>query len=226
MTPKTQFVLMVYNPIVLVRMRGLQIRGNYANKQTGAQSIATISMNLASGLAPGLGFDFHILRSYGTSVLLNSILFAQIMIVAKGAATAAVVEMATAMTATMEWWRWWQHGNGSGRAATAVAARQRRRQHGGCVSRVAEAARRQRQSGGGGGSMAAATVLAQCRGGQHGGCISRSSTAAKRRKQAVLRRHLQRDASGGRAVAALAERRRQRGSGVAMAGSAAEAPAV
>jgi hypothetical protein len=76
---------MVYNPIVLVGTRGAQIRENYVNKQTGAQSIATISMNLAGSLVriattiKEIGFDFHILRSYGTSVLLNSILFAQIM---------------------------------------------------------------------------------------------------------------------------------------------------
>lgn len=76
---------MVYNPIVLVGTRGAQIRENYVNKQTGAQSIATISMNLAGSMVriattiKEIGFDFHILRSYGTSVLLNSILFAQIM---------------------------------------------------------------------------------------------------------------------------------------------------
>jgi hypothetical protein len=76
---------MVYISIVLVGTRGAQIRQNYVNKQTGAQSIATISMNLASGLVhiattiKEIGFDFHILRSYGTSVLLNLILFAQIM---------------------------------------------------------------------------------------------------------------------------------------------------
>ena len=76
---------MVYNPIVLVGTRGAQISKNYVNKQMGAQSIATISMNLASGLVriattiKEIGFNFHILRSCGTSVLLNLILFAQIM---------------------------------------------------------------------------------------------------------------------------------------------------
>ena len=45
----------------------------------------TILMNLASGLVriattiKEIGFDFHILRLYGTSILLNSIMFAQIM---------------------------------------------------------------------------------------------------------------------------------------------------
>ena len=42
-----------------------------------------MSMNLASGLVriattiKEIGFDFHILRLYGTSALLNSILFAR-----------------------------------------------------------------------------------------------------------------------------------------------------
>jgi hypothetical protein len=68
---------MVYNSIVLVGTRGAQIRKNYVNKQTGAQSIATISMNLASGLVciattiKEIGFNFHIPRLYGMSVLLN-----------------------------------------------------------------------------------------------------------------------------------------------------------
>jgi hypothetical protein len=76
---------MVYNPIVLVATRGAQIRENYVNKQTGAQSIATTSMNLAGSLVriattiKEIGFDFHILRSYGASVTLNTILFAQIL---------------------------------------------------------------------------------------------------------------------------------------------------
>lgn len=76
---------MVYNPIVLVSTRGAQIRANYENKQTGAQSIATIAMNLVGSLVriattiKEIGFDFHILRSYGASVTLNAILFAQIL---------------------------------------------------------------------------------------------------------------------------------------------------
>lgn len=76
---------MVYNPIVLVTTRGAQIRENYVNKQTGAQSIATISMNLTGSLVriattiKEIGFDFHILRSYGASVTLNTILFVQIL---------------------------------------------------------------------------------------------------------------------------------------------------
>ncbi len=77
---------MVYNPIVLVSTRGAQIRANFVNKQTGAQSIATTSMNLAGSLVRiattirEIGFDFHILRSYGASVTLNAILFVQILI--------------------------------------------------------------------------------------------------------------------------------------------------
>lgn len=76
---------MVYNPVVLVCTRGAQIRANYNNKQTGAQSIATTCMNLAGSLVriattiKEVGWDFHILRSYGTSVTLNAILFTQIM---------------------------------------------------------------------------------------------------------------------------------------------------
>ncbi len=51
----------------------------------GAQSITTISMNLAGSVVriattiKDVGFDLHILRAYGTSVLLNSVLFVQII---------------------------------------------------------------------------------------------------------------------------------------------------
>ena len=78
------YILMVYNPVVLVSTRGAQIRTNYKNKQTGAQSIATTGMNLAGSLVriattiKEVGWDFHILRSYGTSITLNAILFTQI----------------------------------------------------------------------------------------------------------------------------------------------------
>lgn len=80
-----QYMLMVYNPIVLVGTRGAQIRENHLNKQTGAQSIATTSMNLVGSLVriattiKEVGWDFHILRSYGTSITLNTILFSQIL---------------------------------------------------------------------------------------------------------------------------------------------------
>ena len=80
---------MVYNPIVLVLTRGAQIIENHANKRTGAQSITTITMNLAGSLVrigttiKEIGFDFHILGSYGTSVLLNMILFVQIVMYRK-----------------------------------------------------------------------------------------------------------------------------------------------
>jgi hypothetical protein len=85
LTPNTHYILMVYNPIVLVTTRGAQIVKNHAKKQTGAQSVATISMNLVGSVVriattiKEIGFDLHILRSYGTSVLLNSVLFAQII---------------------------------------------------------------------------------------------------------------------------------------------------
>lgn len=84
LTPNTYYILMVYNPIVLVSTRGAQIGENYVNKQTGAQSLATTAMNLLGSLVrivttiKEIGFDFHILRSYGASVTLNTILFAQI----------------------------------------------------------------------------------------------------------------------------------------------------
>ena len=80
---------MVYNPIVLVLTRGAQIVENHVNKRTGAQSVTTISMNLAGSLVrigttiKEIGFDFHILRSYGTSVLLNAMLFVQIILYRK-----------------------------------------------------------------------------------------------------------------------------------------------
>ncbi|KAL3827126.1 hypothetical protein ACHAXA_002361 [Cyclostephanos tholiformis] len=89
LTPSTHYVLMVYNPIVLVLTRGAQIIENHANKRTGAQSITTITMNLAGSLVrigttiKEIGFDFHILGSYGTSVLLNMILFVQIVMYRK-----------------------------------------------------------------------------------------------------------------------------------------------
>jgi len=80
------YILMVYNPVVLVSTRGAQIRTNYVNKQTGAQSIATTGMNLAGSLVriattiKEVGWDFHILRAYGTSITLNTILFTQILL--------------------------------------------------------------------------------------------------------------------------------------------------
>jgi hypothetical protein len=84
--PSMYYILMVYNPIVLVISRGTQIYKNYKTKQTGAQSSVTISMNLLGSLVrmgttiKEIGFDFYILRSYGTSVLLNSILLGQIIL--------------------------------------------------------------------------------------------------------------------------------------------------
>ncbi|KAL7540932.1 hypothetical protein ACHAXR_012625 [Thalassiosira sp. AJA248-18] len=42
LTPETQYILMVINPVVLICSRGAQIRENYINKQTGAQSPATV----------------------------------------------------------------------------------------------------------------------------------------------------------------------------------------
>mmetsp|Transcript_19205 Transcript_19205/g.40508 ORF Transcript_19205/g.40508 Transcript_19205/m.40508 type:complete len:258 (-) Transcript_19205:199-972(-) len=86
LTPDTQYILMVYNPLVLCSTRGAQIRENYINKQTGAQSIATTSMNLAGSLVrmattiKEVGWDFHILRSYGVSVFFNTVLCTQIFI--------------------------------------------------------------------------------------------------------------------------------------------------
>ena len=89
LTPDTHYILMVYNPIVLIATRGAQIVTNHTNKQTGAQSVATLSMNLAGGVVriattiKEIGFDLHILRSYGTSVLSNSVLLAQIVMYGK-----------------------------------------------------------------------------------------------------------------------------------------------
>jgi hypothetical protein len=40
LTQDNRYILMVGNPIVMVTSRGLQIRDNFMNKQTGAQSIA------------------------------------------------------------------------------------------------------------------------------------------------------------------------------------------
>lgn len=85
LTEKTQFILMVYNPMVLCSTRGAQIWENYSNKQTGAQSIVTTGMNLAGSAVriattiKEVGWDFHILRAYGTSVFFNVILFSQIL---------------------------------------------------------------------------------------------------------------------------------------------------
>mmetsp|Transcript_17314 Transcript_17314/g.27180 ORF Transcript_17314/g.27180 Transcript_17314/m.27180 type:complete len:96 (-) Transcript_17314:89-376(-) len=80
---------MVYNPLVLCTTRGAQIYENYNNKQTGAQSIATTGMNLAGSAVriattiKEVGWDFHILRAYGTSVFFNVILCTQIMMYMK-----------------------------------------------------------------------------------------------------------------------------------------------
>ena len=85
LTPDTLHYLMIYNPLVLISTRGAQIRENYSNKQTGAQSIATTSMNLLGSLVriattiKEVGWDFHILRAYATSVTFNTILCAQIL---------------------------------------------------------------------------------------------------------------------------------------------------
>jgi len=85
-TQDTLYILMVYNPAVLLMSRGSQIIANYNQKQTGAQSLATISMNLFGSLIrtvttiKEVGWDFHILRSYATSISLNMILFTQIIL--------------------------------------------------------------------------------------------------------------------------------------------------
>jgi hypothetical protein len=76
---------MVYNPLVLITSRGSQIIANQKQKQTGAQSLATTGMNLAGSLVriattiKEVGFDWHILRSYGVSVTLNVVLLMQIV---------------------------------------------------------------------------------------------------------------------------------------------------
>ena len=86
MTQDSLYILMVYNPAVLLMSRGSQIIANYNQKQTGAQSLATISMNLFGSLIrtvttiKEVGWDFHILRSYATSISLNMILFTQIIL--------------------------------------------------------------------------------------------------------------------------------------------------
>jgi len=85
LTQDTIYILMVYNPIVLLTSRGSQILANHQQKQTGAQSLATTGMNLTGSLIrtvttiKEVGWDFHILRSYGVSISLNMILFAQIV---------------------------------------------------------------------------------------------------------------------------------------------------
>ena len=85
-TQDTLYILMVYNPAVLLMSRGSQIIANYNQKQTGAQSLATTSMNLFGSLIrvittiKEVGWDFHILRSYATSISLNIILFTQIIL--------------------------------------------------------------------------------------------------------------------------------------------------
>lgn len=76
---------MVYNPIVLLTSRGSQIIANYQQKQTGAQSPVTTGMNLIGSLIrtvttiKEVGWDLHILRSYGVSIALNMILVLQIV---------------------------------------------------------------------------------------------------------------------------------------------------
>lgn len=85
LTPETYYILMIYNPIVLLYSRGSQIIANHTQKHTGAQSLATTGMNLAGSLVriattiKEVGWDFHILRSYGVSVTLNFILLGQIL---------------------------------------------------------------------------------------------------------------------------------------------------
>jgi hypothetical protein len=77
---------MVYNPVVLMISRGSQVIANYKQKQTGAQSLATTGLNLVGTLVrigttiKEVGWDFHILRAYGVSVALNSMLFAQLIV--------------------------------------------------------------------------------------------------------------------------------------------------
>ena len=86
LTPDTQYILMVYNPVVLIISRGSQVIVNYKQKQTGAQSIATTGLNLIGTLIrigttiKEVGWDFHILRAYGVSVTLNSMLFLQLVL--------------------------------------------------------------------------------------------------------------------------------------------------
>ncbi|KAL7496014.1 hypothetical protein ACHAWT_004394, partial [Skeletonema menzelii] len=86
LTQETLYILMVYMPIVLLTSRGSQILANYQQKQTGAQSLATTGMNLTGSLIrtvttiKEVGWDLHILRSYGVSITLNMILFTQIFV--------------------------------------------------------------------------------------------------------------------------------------------------
>ncbi len=86
LTEDTLYVLMVYMPIVLITSRGSQILANHQQKQTGAQSLATTGMNLSGSLIrtvttiKEVGWDLHILRSYGVSIMLNVILFGQIVL--------------------------------------------------------------------------------------------------------------------------------------------------
>ena len=86
LTQDTLHLLMLYNPLVLLTSRGSQIFANYKQKQTGAQSLATTGMNLSGSLIrmattiKEVGWDLYILRGYGMSVMLNSILVSQIML--------------------------------------------------------------------------------------------------------------------------------------------------
>ncbi|KAL3789925.1 hypothetical protein HJC23_010610 [Cyclotella cryptica] len=86
LTPDTQYILMVYNPVVLLISRGSQMLANHKQKQTGAQSLATTGLNLVGTLVrigttiKEVGWDFHILRAYGVSVALNFILFVQLIV--------------------------------------------------------------------------------------------------------------------------------------------------
>jgi len=84
LTPDTQYILLVCNPLVLLSTRGAQIKENAINKQTGAQSMGTFAMSLAGSAVriattiKEVGWDFHILRNYALSIVLNGILCAQI----------------------------------------------------------------------------------------------------------------------------------------------------
>ena len=84
LTPDTQYILLVCNPLVLLSTRGAQIKENAINKQTGAQSMGTFAMSLAGSAVriattiKEVGWDFHILRNYTLSIVLNGILCAQI----------------------------------------------------------------------------------------------------------------------------------------------------
>ena len=86
LTQDTLYILMIYMPLVLLTSRGSQILANYQQKQTGAQSVATTGMNLTGSLIRTIttikevGWDMHILRSYGVSIMLNMILFIQIVV--------------------------------------------------------------------------------------------------------------------------------------------------